>query len=660
MTDLDGSVQRADTWLQRLWRKRWARWLTVLLVLPAFVLIAIAIYGAIRLADDTPVVYADIEEHFKYGSTGGERESGFPYWIFQAMPQRLRQAPAAGQGYASLGLIFEEGKDLPVGMSKRALSGRRPHVPELRRVPHQHGARHAADAKPRVVLGMPANTFNIFAFQKFVFDCAHDPQFATEYVVPEIDRLMRAKGERLGLLDRYVVYPIAVALMRERLLMLHGRFEPLLTRHAMGPRPRRHVQPDQGAVQLSRWTSCPRTSGTPPSTSRRSGCRSRARACSCTGTATTSMSEERNKSAAFGTGTTPPTIDLAAIARARGAGSRPRSRRSIRTRSMPRRPQRGDDALRAVLRRLPRRERTRLHRAGGHAVARVRGHEEDERSLRPQVGKVTRIEDVGTDRHRLDSYTYDLAVEPGHRSTPAIRTASATSARPSATPTCRSTACGCARPYLHNGSVPTLRDLLEPAAEAPEDVLSRQRRLRPEEGRLRVRACPRRAGATFFLYDTRMPGNAQRRPRGQGLRHRAFARGQGRAGRVSEDVLRDPPWTSRSTRPSRGHAGRKLAAHSWTVAARSLAVLAVGGSALVGWYKFFREEPQPDWITQRPGDALQVRLDRRRARRRHSVLDLLRAAAHLPGEAARARRLRVARRVRGSRARSCRSASRRR
>ena len=29
---------------------------------------------------------ATIEEHFKYGSTGGERVSGFPYWIFQAMP----------------------------------------------------------------------------------------------------------------------------------------------------------------------------------------------------------------------------------------------------------------------------------------------------------------------------------------------------------------------------------------------------------------------------------------------------------------------------------------------------------------------------------------------------------------------------------------------
>ena len=69
-----------------------------------------------------------------------------------------------------------------------------------------------------------------------------------------------------------------------------------------------------------------------------------------------------------------------------------------------------------------------------------------------------------------------------------------------------------------------------------------------------------------------------------------------------------------------------------------------GGSALFGWYKFFREEPQPR-DHRRPRDALQVRLDRRGARCRHSVLDLLRAAAHVSGQASRAGRLCVARRA---------------
>ena len=59
-------------------------------------------------------------------------------------------------------------------------------------------------------------------------------------------------------------------------------------------------------------------------------------------------------------------------------------------------------------------------------------------------------------------------------------------------------------------------------------------------------------------------------------------------------------------------------------------------------------------------DALQVRLDRRRERRRHPVLDLLRAAAHVPRQAARARAATPRSAWRGSRGRSCRSASPRR
>ena len=38
-------------------------------------------YLAWRFTRDDPVTYKDPEEHFKYGSTGGERESGIPYWI---------------------------------------------------------------------------------------------------------------------------------------------------------------------------------------------------------------------------------------------------------------------------------------------------------------------------------------------------------------------------------------------------------------------------------------------------------------------------------------------------------------------------------------------------------------------------------------------------
>ena len=55
MTELDGlmreSMQRTDSWLLRLWRKRWARWMTVLLVLPTLLLLVLGLYLAVRLAE---------------------------------------------------------------------------------------------------------------------------------------------------------------------------------------------------------------------------------------------------------------------------------------------------------------------------------------------------------------------------------------------------------------------------------------------------------------------------------------------------------------------------------------------------------------------------------------------------------------------------------
>jgi len=46
-----------------------------------------ALGAAIRFLPDRPVTYDDPVEHFKYGSTGGERNMGFPYWLFQVLPE---------------------------------------------------------------------------------------------------------------------------------------------------------------------------------------------------------------------------------------------------------------------------------------------------------------------------------------------------------------------------------------------------------------------------------------------------------------------------------------------------------------------------------------------------------------------------------------------
>lgn len=263
---------------------RWRRRFVILLML-LLVPIALGISVGSRFLVDRPVTYDGIEEHFKYGSTGGERVSGFPFWIWQVLPKVCGKY-LPGEGYASLGLIYEPGKVLPVGMSMRRNLG-------LDRVFLNCAACHAGtvrdtpDSVPRV-MGMPAHTLNLMAFENFFFQCAGDAKFSADHIVPEIDR----QAGRLGMLDRYLVYPVAIALMRERLLMLRERFAWSLEQPEWGPAASTLSIPRRRCSTFRR-TSSHRARASARRIFRRSGSSASANSetmasrCSCIGTATT-------------------------------------------------------------------------------------------------------------------------------------------------------------------------------------------------------------------------------------------------------------------------------------------------------------------------------------------------------------------------------------
>ncbi|MDQ6861655.1 MAG: hypothetical protein M3032_10945 [Verrucomicrobiota bacterium] len=83
------------------------------------------------------------------------------------------------------------------------------------------------------------------------------------------------------------------------------------------------------------------------------------------------------------------------------------------------------------------------------------------------IGAVVPIAEIGTDRHRLDSYTNELATAQnslyaGYASRFShFRKTYGYANMPLDGVWARA-------PYLHNGSVPTLRDLLNPVAERPQ------------------------------------------------------------------------------------------------------------------------------------------------------------------------------------------------
>src|SRR6266481_5643039 len=108
-------------------KSRRGEWRVVLLVVVALIAIGFS-YLVSRFTRDDPVTYADPEDHFKYGSTGGERESGIPYWICKVLPKMFPEylpgkTYTPEREYVSLGFIYEPGKDLPIGVSRRNTQG---------------------------------------------------------------------------------------------------------------------------------------------------------------------------------------------------------------------------------------------------------------------------------------------------------------------------------------------------------------------------------------------------------------------------------------------------------------------------------------------------------------------------------------------------------
>ncbi len=139
---------------------------------------------------------ADDEARFKYGSLNAELLAGIPYPIFMILPRvfpdLVEKHAAAGWGpdtqrhggYGAFGFPWEPGERLPVGFSIKQLGFER--VTVNCALCHTSSYRLAADAQPRFALGGPGHTANVQALLGFLFDAARDRRFTAARLMPEI------------------------------------------------------------------------------------------------------------------------------------------------------------------------------------------------------------------------------------------------------------------------------------------------------------------------------------------------------------------------------------------------------------------------------------------------------------------------------------------
>jgi mono/diheme cytochrome c family protein len=463
-------------------------WIGLIAVVSIVIVLAVGVYLLQRFSADVPVDYTDDLDHFKYGSLGSEHEFGVPYWIWRALPELFADKLPA-KGWESLGFVFEKGKDLPIGMSKRRYLGF-----DLVWLNcafcHAGTVRETSQSEPKAYGAMPANTFDFRAFMRFLFAAGEDRRFTPERILLQIKTIReREKLRDLPLLDRLVLRFYAIYYMRERILTLRDRLSFIKEEPEWGPgrvdtfNPLKayfnfpmHLLPKEERIGTTDF----------PSIWNQGQRRDLKMELHWDGN-NVSL-EERNRSAAMGAGVTPPTAD------------RPRMKRIadwLLTLPAPAYPFKIDKELAARGTPIYKKYCADCHGADGKDF---RGKD---------VGKVTPIDEIGTDRHRLDSYTYTVAVNQnmifagyGDERFSHFRKTYGYANSPLDGLWLRA-------PYLHNGSVPTLRDLLETSPNRPAQFY-RGYDVYDQKKVGFISSVPDEKGKKFFLYDTQEPGNGNK------------------------------------------------------------------------------------------------------------------------------------------------------
>lgn len=190
-------------------RKRRIVWAVVIAVL--------AIGGAVtyvKFFREEPAPYfASDEDHFLFGSVGTEAEQGIPYWIWLVLPRVFPEHLPGPGGYASLGILSRDGHEMPIGLSKVTIGF--PRVAINCAMCHTARVRTQPKALAMIVPAAPSHQTAPQMYLRFLFACASDPRFTADTILAEI-----ARNHRLSFLDRVLYRFVIIPGTRRALLRL--------------------------------------------------------------------------------------------------------------------------------------------------------------------------------------------------------------------------------------------------------------------------------------------------------------------------------------------------------------------------------------------------------------------------------------------------------
>jgi hypothetical protein len=406
-------------------------------------------------------------EHFKYGSIGIEDNEGLPYWIWQVLPRVCPdQLPGPG-GYSSLGVIWEPGRELPVGFSKKELFGG-PRIAINCAFCHTSVYQRWPGDTPQVVAGGPGNRIDPQAYVRFLQNCATDDRFNASNVLAKIGEMTTLGWTESLTLRAFTIPAVRKALrtQREEYAWMNARpnwgkgridpFNPVKFRILKVPMDNTIGNSDMVAIVNMRARQGMSLHWDGLSTSLR----------------------EVVLSSAIGDGASRKTVDLPSLKRIEDW---------LMVAPPARWPYAVDSALAAEGKGVYDTACASCHTAGG-----------------ARTGHVIPLEEIGTDRHRLDMWTAEAAgaynafadgypwdFKGFHKTNGYV-----------AVPL---DAVWLRAPYLHNGSVPYLAELFEPVERRTKAF--RRGYTVYDQGRVGFVSEGPDADKASTPYDTSQPGN---------------------------------------------------------------------------------------------------------------------------------------------------------
>jgi hypothetical protein len=462
-----------------------------LIVSAVALVVLLGIWAFANLRSNDPIEYTDIVDHFKYGSIGSEpgvslrRPVGGalpPYWVLRSMPSIC--SDRLPKGWGGLGLITEAGHELPIGIGRRRRLG----IDQAGfncALCHTSTVRESPSATPRIVTGMPANTLDIQQLIQFVMDCTLDSRLTVDAVRGRLPKsggpsLFERALLRFGLVDR----------LKLQTLDLRNRFEPILYGHVPEwGRGRVDTFNPYKALQFNwRLNDLPASERIGASDYPSLWNQKPREGMHLHWDGDNDSVDERNLSASLGAGVTPVTIDHASLKRVRDW---------IWTLPPPAYPFAIDRALVA-------------RGAGVYASTCLDCHADhrfrDGITSGTKVGLVEPLDRIGTDPHRLNSYTAEFAANQYGLYPDSVyrfshfRKTDGYANQPLDGIWARA-------PYLHNGSVPTLRALLDAPSDRPT-VFYRGNDVYDQVNVGFASDAPTQPDPRLSRYDTSVPGNS--------------------------------------------------------------------------------------------------------------------------------------------------------